>query len=344
MTASHLRYLQRGTALTHLPPLLAELGTPLDAVLDGTGIAAADLVPDRFLPYAAVLTVLDRAAALSGREDLGILLGRRQSLTSLGPAGEVMRHSSTLGEALNDYALLQIWNCTGAAVYTYRTREEFAFGYGIYDPAGVGAIQIHDTVLAIGCLLLSILTEQRVEPVELWSMRPAPADPAPLRTLARCPVRYGQDQTCIFLPPSAAAVPLPDRDRGRHDAALAQIARRAASAPWGKVAMVRHALRSAFISGRTGMDDVAAHLHLHPRSLRRALAREGTSFTALRDEVRFTIARELLSLTPLLMRDIALALDFADTSAFTHAFRRWSGMSPTDWRRGNGKAAPGAAG
>lgn len=343
MTAAASRFRQRATALTHLPPLLAELGTPLDEVLEGTGIASGDLVPDGFLPYAAVLALLDRAALVSGREDLGVLLAQRQSLTSLGPAGEVMRHASTLGEALNDYAQFQIWNCTGAAAYVYRTPEDFVFGYGIYDPAGVEAIQVHDMVLATGCMLLFILTEHRVQPVEIWSMRPAPAGPDPLRKFAGCPVRYGQEQSCIFLPPAAAAVQLPDGDRSRHAAALSQLAARAASAPWGKSGMVRHTLRGAFINGRTGMDDIAAHLHQHPRSLRRALDREGTTFTALRDEVRYTISRELLSLTPLLMRDIAMTLDFADTSAFTHAFRLWSGCSPTAWRSEHAAATMGSA-
>ena len=81
------------------------------------------------------------------------------------------------------------------------------------------------------------------------------------------------------------------------------------------------------------MPEVAAAIHQHPRRLRRALDREGTSFTALRDEVRYTVARELLSLTPLPVGDVALALNFADNSAFTHAFQLWSGTSPSEWRR-----------
>jgi AraC-like DNA-binding protein len=277
--------------------------------------------------------MLDRAATISGREDLGLLLARRQTLASLGPAGLVMRHAGTLGEALNDYAQFQIWNSTGAAAYLYRTSQDFAFGYGIYDPAGVGAIQIHDLALASGCVLVFILTNHHVQPVEIWSMRPPPSNPAPLARFAGCPVLYGQDQSCIFLPSRAADVPLADADRAEHDDALAQIAARTASAPWGKTAAVRHALRSAIVSGNVGMPEIAAQLRQHPRSLRRALEREGTTFTALRDEVHYTVARELLSLTQLRVSAIALALNFADISAFTHAFKNWSGTSPTEWRR-----------
>ena len=333
MQAHIFPYRQRATILAHLPPLLAELGVPQAPVFDGTGIAPDDLVPNAFLPYAGVLALLDRAAKISGREDLGILLARRQTLASLGPAGQVMCHAGTLGEALTDYVQFQIWNSTGAAAYLYRTPQDFAFGYGIYDPAGVDAVHIHDLVLATGCMLVFILTEHHVQPVEIWSMRPAPADPAPLERFAGCPVLYGRDQSCIFLPSAAADVPLADADGAAHGAALAQLAARTASGSWGKAATVRHALRAAIVTGRMGMPEIAAQLHQHPRSLRRALEREGTCFTALRDEVRFTVARELLSLTSLLIGDIALALNFADISAFTHAFLHWSGTSPTDWRR-----------
>ena len=81
------------------------------------------------------------------------------------------------------------------------------------------------------------------------------------------------------------------------------------------------------------MPNIAARLGQHPRSLRRALDREGTTFAALRDEVLHTVARELLSLTPIHISDISLALNYANTGAFTNAFRRWSGSAPSEWRR-----------
>jgi AraC-like DNA-binding protein len=326
-------YRQRATLVAHLPLLLEEFGVPLDKALSGTGIAASDLVPDAFLPYAAVLALLDRAAALSGREDFGVVLGQRLSLAALGPAGEVLQQAGTLGEALSDYVQFQIWNSTGAAAYLYRTPQDFTFGYGIYDPAGAGAVQVHDLAITAGCLLIFLLTEYRVRPTEIWSIRPAPAEPGALARFAGCPVRYGQEQTCIFLPPAAAQFALAKGDRAAHAAALARLAARTAAAPWGKAASVRHALRAAIVAGRLGMPEIAAGLGQHPRSLRRALEREGTTFTALRDEVRVTMGRELLSLTPLHVGDIAQALGFADISAFTHAFTLRSGIAPTKWRR-----------
>jgi AraC-like DNA-binding protein len=326
-------YRQRATLLSQLPPLLAELGVPLAPVLEGTGVSADDLVPGSYVPYAGMLMVLDRAAALSGREDMGILLGERQTLASLGPAGQVMLFAETAAQALSDYTQFHMWNSTGAAAYFYRTPPDFVFGYGIYDPAGQGAVQIHSLVLTMGCMLLLKLTEENVRPIELWSMGPPPLDSAPIQRLAGCPVRYGQDRTCMFLPATAVDYRLPGADRDAHATALAQLAARSAPGPWGAAARVRHALAASIVRGKKGMPDVAAQLRQHPRSLRRALEREGTTFTELQDEVLYAIARELLALTPLHVSHIALALNFANTGAFTSAFRRWSGTTPSQWRR-----------
>ncbi|MCA8879542.1 MAG: AraC family transcriptional regulator ligand-binding domain-containing protein [Rhodobacteraceae bacterium] len=333
MTDLESPYRQRATLLTHLPPLLAEFGVSLAPVLEGTGVSADQLVPGAYIPYAGMLMILDRAAALSGRDDLGVLLGERQTLASLGPAGQVMTLAATVGEALNDYSQFHMWNSTGAAAYVYRTPLDVVFGYGIYDPAGPGAVQIHNLVLAAGCMLLLKLTGKKVQPVEIWSMGPRPSKPALLECLAGCPVRYRQDRSCIFLPLTEVDAPLPRADRTAHAAALAQLAARTAPGPWGMAARVRHALRASIVSGRSDMPEIAVRLQLHPRTLRRALEREGTTFAALRDEVLHTVARELLSLTTLHVSDIALALNYAHTGAFSNAFRRWSGTTPSEWRR-----------
>ena len=83
-----------------------------------------------------------------------------------------------------------------------------------------------------------------------------------------------------------------------------------------------------------GMVDVAERLGLHPRAMRRRLRGEGTTFEAIKDEVRYAAARELLMLGALGIADISFTLDYATASSFVHAFRRWSGESPGLWRKG----------
>jgi AraC-like DNA-binding protein len=82
-----------------------------------------------------------------------------------------------------------------------------------------------------------------------------------------------------------------------------------------------------------GLNAVAGSLHLHPRTLRRRLAAEGTSFRALTNDVRATLAAELLSQVGLSVEQVARRLGYAETAAFNHAFSRWFGLAPNEYRR-----------
>lgn len=80
------------------------------------------------------------------------------------------------------------------------------------------------------------------------------------------------------------------------------------------------------------LDAVADELHMANRSLRRRLDEEGTSFRALVNEVRQTLAEELLTSTNMKLSEIADRLGYTEPAAFITAFRRWKGLSPSEYR------------
>ena len=71
-------------------------------------------------------------------------------------------------------------------------------------------------------------------------------------------------------------------------------------------------------------------MHRHTLSLH--LKSRGTSSRAIANEIRFEIARQLLQDTQASLAQISAALGYSEASAFTRAFRRWSGRTPTAWR------------
>lgn len=81
------------------------------------------------------------------------------------------------------------------------------------------------------------------------------------------------------------------------------------------------------------MDTVARKLHTTPRTLRRRLQLEGASYQDILAEVRCHLAKEYLRGTRMTTEDIAETLGFSDAANFRHAFKRWTGKSPTDFRR-----------
>lgn len=80
------------------------------------------------------------------------------------------------------------------------------------------------------------------------------------------------------------------------------------------------------------MHTVADQLHIDPRTLRRSLTREGTSFRALLDQVRRARAIELLT-QDVPVAEIAVQLGYAETANFTHSFKRWEGVAPSYFRK-----------
>ncbi|NHB57487.1 helix-turn-helix transcriptional regulator [Acinetobacter shaoyimingii] len=81
------------------------------------------------------------------------------------------------------------------------------------------------------------------------------------------------------------------------------------------------------------IEHVADRLHMSDRTLKRQLAAEGTSFSTIVDEVRYRHATSLLSRTDYTLEQITDELGYSDVANFSRAFKRWSGRSPSSWRK-----------
>ena len=95
-------------------------------------------------------------------------------------------------------------------------------------------------------------------------------------------------------------------------------------------------VREILISHEQGypqIEQVAAQLCMSDRTLKRQLAAEDSSYSALLEEVRHRQAVGLLSRTDLSLERIAEQLGYSDVANFNRAFRRWTGKTPGRWRR-----------
>src|SRR5258707_14742359 len=81
-------------------------------------------------------------------------------------------------------------------------------------------------------------------------------------------------------------------------------------------------------------EEVAELLGLSLRTLHRRLARDGLSYQSVLDSMRRRVATEFLENTHLSMDQVAERVGFADATSFRKAFRKWTGHSPTHYRRG----------
>lgn len=87
--------------------------------------------------------------------------------------------------------------------------------------------------------------------------------------------------------------------------------------------------------GKTDLsiEQIASDLHLTKRTLQRRLQSQNTNFAQLRDDLRFHYAIKYLIDDNMSVDLVSRALDFSDRTSFTNAFKRWTGLSPSTFRK-----------
>jgi AraC-like DNA-binding protein len=91
-------------------------------------------------------------------------------------------------------------------------------------------------------------------------------------------------------------------------------------------------LLSAQLNAAPGLEGLAQQMKCSPRTLRRHLKDMGSSYQELLDELRFERAKQMLCEDQLPIYRIAETLGFSETASFRHAFVRWSGVAPSQFR------------
>ncbi len=324
--------LQRLGPIAELPAVLGNFGVSVEEVIKGTGVARADLVSESRVPMRVAGAILDRAAALTGRPEIGLILGSRCDHRALGSIGELMASAPTLRDAVEDYIGLQMGYSRAASVSLQRFGGDYAIAYGLYHGFSQGVRQVYDIAIAMACMITRSLTGGRARVAKVLLSTREPADPSPYVQVMGVLPLFDQEQSCVVVREHDMALPLPGADPAARRFQLDRIVSALGTELADPVARVRHALRPRLLVGEGGLSAIARQLGQHPRTLERNLARAGTTFGLLRDEVRSAIARELLSQTDLPVGRVGEALSYGTHSAFVHAFNRWTGMSPSRWR------------
>ena len=103
------------------------------------------------------------------------------------------------------------------------------------------------------------------------------------------------------------------------------------------VSRVRQAIEGELRGGSPKLETVARQLAMSPRTLQRRLKDEGVVFNDLLDHLRFRAAKDYLAQRDIAGSEVAYLLGFAEPSSFNHAFKCWTGQTPTEYRRQAGR-------
>ena len=316
----------------------ARYGVDAETCLLGTGIAAAQLRDaDALIRREQEMRLIENLIlALPQVPALGFELGLQYNVATFGIWGFALRTSRTLREALEQCLRYLPLSTAYCRFWSVTDEREFAL---CADP---GAIPQHlrqfllerDTGTGVNLVKELSLSGIRLQALEYAG--PAPAHAARIEALCGIAPRYGGARNAIVLRREDAELPLPMYDahlvRLLEDQCRAQLKRRQVSGVAGQVRQL--------ILGPLGLiasiEDVAQHIAMAPRSVRRKLEEEGTSFRDIVEAERRQLAGQLLQGTQMKLDEIALQLGYGDTASFTRAFRRWFGQAPGEYRKLSG--------
>jgi len=203
-------------------------------------------------------------------------------------------------------------------------------------PAVAPERHLSESVLALFASMLRFLTGDQFKLTEVRFTHPCPGSTAEHERIFQAPLVFGQKKNEIVLSKNCLSNPIllanPKIMEGLEQLVQRALHRAYAQNSWKeKVAQIL--FKALLQEKKTDIETVAQHLAMTIRNLQLKLKEEGTSFRKLLDEVRKQIAIGYLKDGNDSICEIALLLGFADQSAFHHAFKRWTGKTPGEYRR-----------
>jgi AraC-like DNA-binding protein len=321
---------QRVVFLAEVPGLLRELGVDPAEVLASVGLDpdSLDRAENR-IAFAAASRLLHACVIRTGCQHFALIVGQRMRLSQLGLAGQLAFYSSTLRAAIRAFAVYQHLNSEGMA--TFLLEED---GVAVLGPlvcqSGVEHVeQLYDVAIAATLSFIRQLSGARWRPERVLFSHSKPTDGTVYRRSFQAPCRFDVERTALMFPASMLDHELASADPKKLRILEAQARQRD---DWDLSLRLRRALRTLLLTQRVSAEQVASLVSMHRRTLNRRLKVEGTTFQALLDEVRFEAACQLLDATRIPITEIAMSLGYSETSAFSRAFRRWSGSTPAERR------------
>jgi len=265
----------------------------------------------------------------------GLEAGKCWHPSNLGTLGYAWLASSTLHSGLK--RLVRYWHIVVAdvAVSLDETPDgvEFIHAPLALDspPDGIRG----DIVMAIIYDMCRSNLGRAFSPRRVAFRHPAPADASPYEKFFGCPVSFSTDANRMLIGRAHADYPLPTGNRevaAVHDRILVEQLARLDKA--NVVARFRASLLERMTSGEFSEEDIARDLHMSRRSLQRRLAEADAGYQSLVDDTRRDMALRYIQDPVKSATDITFLLGYSQQSVFTRAFRRWTGMSPSEYRAG----------
>ena len=179
------------------------------------------------------------------------------------------------------------------------------------------------------------VTETRLAPRHLRIRHRRDETPAEMRSFFGCDVEFGATSDEIIFAAPVASLPIVGSDNYLNDLLLRYAEEALADRPQKRASLrsaVERVLPQLLPHAKARASNVAKRLGISPRTLSRKLRDEHVAFAEILEETRLALAKRYLVERDLPVSEIAWLLGYAEISSFTHAFKRWTGITPREFR------------
>lgn len=318
-------------------------GHDAEVLCRGAGLSRRALLePDARVSYEAVERLGQRALALTGDENFGLHLAQDVRDTQHFDTGLLLLMASpTVGEAIARMVRYQRYWGDGERVQAHRGAGGVTLRYVLAGTEGAYARHSDECALAEVAIGIRTLAGQELWPRAVRFRHRAPADTREHTRLFGPVLEFDAAHSEIAFGDEVLAARMPGANEVFSSVFAQQIERALARLPAtaSSAASVREAARVSLSAGRCTLACTARALGVSARTLQRRLQAEGTSFDEIVDALRREMSLAYLE-RQVPVAEIASLLGYSDATSFHHAFRRWTGVSPLRYARGDCSTTP----
>jgi AraC-like DNA-binding protein len=313
----------------------AERGVDTDSLYESVKLdPSVQLDPDNRIPFSQLVALYESAAQLTGDYNFGIHVGETVDPKAFDVVGYTALSSSTLGDAFTRVARYHsIWT-DGATFTLERSEPTSAIVYKYVDETIREHRHDSEMTFATVVTLCRVVSDANWTPVTVEFQHQAPANILEHSNVFRCPVKFSAATNRLVFKSSSLLQPVATADSqlcavlDRHaEELLARFPPRDSL-----VDQVRRIVGSALNGGDPSLEHVATQMSLSARTLQRKLHELGTSHNELLDQMRHELAMRYLREREMAICEVAYLLGFSEASSFHRAFKRWTGVTPKEFR------------
>jgi AraC-like DNA-binding protein len=315
---------------------LRRRGLPTDDLLKQVALRRADLAdPESRIPYAAVLGLIERAAAATGDASFGLRLGASRDQHESGLIGFVLLNSSMLMDALGNLQRYFHVVGEGEEFEIERGGPHVTLRFRETDPELRGLRQNSDYIAAMLVRACRDLTRKRVSPVRVEFIHRQPNQKIGYAEVLGCPVKFNAEWDSLVYSAEATRLPVIGADNRLLKVLENACGKILGPAPKKQdlVHDVRELIVDRLAKGTAQFDEVARELNMSSKTLERRLAEGGKTFSRLLDDIRCRLAKQYLTETAFRLDQISYLVGYSEPAAFVRAFRRWTGTTPIRFRK-----------